>query len=386
MRESIEALFASLEKHVNMVKLDYPEMSVIGIGSLGVETALPLIEQHRGDKIRVGLIYSSFDGLTAILEKLGLKQDVLRKAAVKTLEREKISSLWPLSYENAGGGNFFKEVKRAGLHKPKLAVIVAAAYDGLSSGIACRLAEFYRDHGVKTVFFAIMPSADEPEVHMFNAYCALANLLGKRAADVVTLMSRDRLEKFEVIDAYGKPFRGLQALGVMLRVLHRFVGEAEWFAHSSKELDIRHFTPLLALSTSLEIYGSIKNMLRVAAINKLLDIELDSAQCLFVYPTLLGLLSDVTHETFIRAVTAWLEGRAKLSLIHVAEPRYVKLGFDKIDLLLLIGGFKLKDLVDRVLHEGYLKFKSVAVERKLVKEEVLRDLEEALNGYLERFS
>ena len=69
----------------------------------------------------------------------------------------------------------------------------------------------------------------------------------------------------------------------------------------------------------------------------------------------------------------------------MAEPRYIKLGFDKIDLLLLVGGFKLKNLVDHV-YEGYLRFKPVLVERKLVREETLKELEEMFKGYLERFS
>lgn len=366
-----------------MIRAEYPDLSIIGIGSLGAEAVLPLIDKV-GNKVKAGLIYSSMDSLSALLEKTGLSNGALRKAAVKTLEKEKVSSIWPLAYDMAGRKGFFNELKKAGLHKSKVAVVIAPAYDGLSSGIACRLLEVLSQSGARALLLAIMPPGSEPEVHMFNSYCALASALGG-GADAVILVDRGRLEVFEVVDAYGKPFKGLQALGVMLQIFQRFLSDVEWFAHSAKELDIRHYTPLLSLSNSLEIYGSIKNMLRVAAANKLMEAELESVQCLFVYPTLLGLLGNITHDSFMKAVSAWLENKAKLSIIHVAEPRYVRLGFDKIDLLLLAGGFRLGNAINYLL-DGYLRFKQVAVERKLVEREKLAELEEKFNSYLERFS
>jgi hypothetical protein len=140
------------------------------------------------------------------------------------------------------------------------------------------------------------------------------------------------------------------------------------------------YSVLLATGASVKIYGSLENMLNAILLKPLLTFDLSSASILYVLlriPT--SLKEKLPRGKIELAITSWFKEKADLKSIYVTEPVYVEDTNDRIDLILLVGGFDTTKMVAD-LDKKVKSMKNRAVKKGFIKDEdwqaIMKNLEE----------
>jgi len=121
-------------------------------------------------------------------------------------------------------------------------------------------------------------------------------------------------------------------------------------------------------------------MLNAILLKPLLTFDLSSASILYVLlriPT--SLKEKLPRGKIELAITSWFKEKADLKSIYVTEPVYVEDTNDRIDLILLVGGFDTTKMVAD-LDKKVKSMKNRAVKKGFIKDEdwqaIMKNLEE----------
>jgi hypothetical protein len=203
------------------------------------------------------------------------------------------------------------------------------------------------------------------DVH-FNAFSSIGLCVSKGFASLC-LLDRDQLESYVGVDRKGSVLKG----NVFFNYLLEMVAAKETFVQELSELsrafDVRMYTVLSATGASFSMYGSIENILNSALSRPLLKFDLTSASIVYVLLRLPLQLKEKLHRGKIELEIAdWFKEKASLQTVFISEPVYVEDANDRVDLVMLVGGFdttemftsmekKVKSIKNFVLKKGSIK-------------------------------
>jgi len=123
---------------------------------------------------------------------------------------------------------------------------------------------------------------------------------------------------------------------------------------------------------------------KAALLKPLLDFDLSTSSLLYVIvrmPT--NLIDKIPRAKIELTITEWFKEKTNMQSIHVAEPIYTEDTSDRIDAVLLIGGFNLNPIFDElgkkvenikrtVIDKGYMTEEwhvtNIVEEQKIVRE------------------
>jgi hypothetical protein len=126
---------------------------------------------------------------------------------------------------------------------------------------------------------------------------------------------------------------------------------------------------LLATGASLQIYGSIENILNTALSRPLLKFDLSSASLLYVLLRIPSHLKErLPQEKIELAIAAWFKEKANLKSIYVSEPIYVADVSDRIDVAMFLGGFNATNML-RSMEKKVSAIKNQAIKQGSIKED-----------------
>jgi hypothetical protein len=151
-------------------------------------------------------------------------------------------------------------------------------------------------------------------------------------------------------------------------------------------MGIHAFVPCLAIGRSIEIFGSIVNILESALASPLAPMDKEFVMLSYVLVQVPNKLASSLHEKTLRAeLNKWNKDqfpRLKGSVLQLSHSNRTS---DRVDLCLLLGGTKLATTAQRA-KEGYDRFKSI-VGRKAWEQEFgvtsknLSDMEKDIKLY-----
>jgi hypothetical protein len=108
----------------------------------------------------------------------------------------------------------------------------------------------------------------------------------------------------------------------------------------SRSFRVELFTVLMAAGSSLEIYENLRNILDIALEQPLLDFDISTASIIYVLVKApLRLQGRLTKGFIELEVNSWLKERLEIDVPQICEPIYVDELNDRIDVVILVGGF-----------------------------------------------
>lgn len=248
------------------------------------------------------------------------------------------------------------------------ALMVSSLWDGVGSGVLPALISQFKEWNINSVAFAVLPSKIQPSDVHFNAFSSLGMCASKDFTSVL-LMDRDQLENYVGVDRNGSILKGNIIVNYMLELVLAKETFVQELCELSRAFNVKMYTILLATGASLQIYGSLENILNTALSRPLLKFDLSSASLLYVLLRIPEHLKDkLPQEKIELEIASWFKEKANLKSIYVSEPIYVADVNDRIDIAMFLGGFDATKML-RSMEKKVSAIKSQAIKQGSIKEE-----------------
>lgn len=362
-RKSDFNILESIERHIGDLKPLVPKQAIICVGEYPIKTLL-----KEPSAIRDGL-------LPIFIEK---SSDDIYKWLPKDYNPNLL-----LGFEDSGiDTHFYYDVlpalirdrsivdsikKRSG-QELRGAVIFSSAWDGVGSAAVSSLTEKFTKEGIDSLSIAILPSNIQPPDAHLNAY-AMMQLALQTDGSTVLLLNRDLFEAYDGVDRKGEQLKGNSVVNYLLELFLSKELLVQEISELSRTFNIRHFGALAVTAASYKVYGSIQNMLDTALLKPLTNFNITSASLLYVLLRMPAALKDTVPRAKIDlAITNWFKNKTSPQSIHISEPIYTQDLTDRIDAVLLVGGFDTTEMFGEI-EEKISSLKTNALEKGLITQD-----------------
>lgn len=356
-------VLASIEKHIKALKPLLPKQALVCIGEYPIKMALkdPAINEEATLPI---LIEKSSDEIYKWLPK-GISTQFVLGFEEEHIDTHFWYNVLPTIWKN---NSVIESLKTQPTEKLQNAIIFSSVWDGIGSASLPTLIEKFKTANMDTLSMAVLPSKIQPNDAHFNAYASLKMCLSADGATVL-LLDRDQIEGFEGVDRKGEVIKGNVVVNYLLNLFLAKDTLIKEISELSRTFNIKLFTPIVVAGASQRIYGSLENMLNTAILKPFLTFDLSSASLLYVLLRIPSSLKDKLSKSDIElAITNWFRGKTTLQSIYITEPIYTEDMTDRIDAVLLVGGFDIAPLFGE-LEKKVEPLKNKAVESGLMTED-----------------
>jgi len=185
----------------------------------------------------------------------------------------------------------------------------------------------------------------------------------------VVLLDRDCVEDYVGVDRNGSRIKGNVILDYVLGMMLDKETFTQELNELSRSFSIKLYTMVVVTGASFKIYGSFKNMLSASSLNPFLEFDLASASILYILVRApIALKEKLTRAKIELAAAKWSKSMSNIKSIYVTEPIYVDDTSDRVDVVVVAGGFDLTELTN-FFRKKSAEVKSETVKKGLIKEE-----------------
>ena len=349
-------VLASVEKHIESLKPLLPKQVIVCIGEYSIKALL------REPGITKGplpiLIEKSSDEIYKWIPKNFDPYFVLDFEDTKTKTHFWYNVLPFISKDDS----VIESLKKKSTEKLHEALIFCSVWDGIGSASLPTFISKFKASNIDPLSIALLPSRIQPTDAQFNTYAALEMCQTIDGATVL-LMDRDHLESYEGVDRQGELIKGNMVSNYLVNMFLAKKMLVDEISELSRTFNSKLFTPLLVTGASYKIYGSLENMLNTALLKPFLTFDLSSASLLYVLLRLPSTLKDKLPRGKIElGIANWFKDKAELRSIYITEPIYTEDMSDRIDVVLLVGGFDTTKMFAD-LEKKVLGLKNQAIEK-----------------------
>jgi len=218
-------------------------------------------------------------------------------------------------------------------------ITVCSISEGVTSGVVPTLNSHLNQQKKDNVYIAVFPSLDHSSDALCNAFSSLGSLLLQGAGPIV-LMDRSHLDSFIGVNRAGGLLSGEGIARYLSEMILEKKGLIKDLVKLSQSFKVELFSVLMATGSSLEIYENLQHILDIALEQPLMDFDLSTAALVYVIVRApLRLQESLTKGYIELQVNDWLKGRLNLNIPQICEPIYVDEFNDRIDVVILVGGF-----------------------------------------------
>jgi hypothetical protein len=363
--ENDEMLFevdSSIRKHIAMLKPWFPTQ---GILCLGEYPARILLGGQFGSKTDDALLVFVDRSSKSIAK---WSERPLDPHSYVGLDIEIEGHFWfdVLPYIVKDG--FMTKLKNTSVDKVHEAIIVSSTWDGFSSALLPTLLGQSKTWGLSNVTLAVLPSKVQPPDAKFNAFYCLGMCISKDFSPLL-LLDRDKIEGYVGVDRQGSVIKGSAVLDYILDMMLAKETFVQDMFDLLKPFSARICGVLAVTGASLRIYGSLENILSTTLVKPLTEFDLPNASLVYVLVRLPLKLKDKLSKGKIELVVSdWFGSKAAIRSVYVAEPIYVEDALDRIDLVMVVGGFSTAKMFAAVDKEVAM-IKNHVIEKGFVKKE-----------------
>ena len=267
-----------------------------------------------------------------------------------------------------GDSALIARLKNKPINNWRGAVFVSSLWDGVGSALLPALISQFKEWNINSVAFAVLPSKIQTADVQFNAFSSLGMCASKDFTSVL-LVDRDQLENYVGVNRNGSKLKGNIIVNYLLELALAKETFVQELCELSRAFNVKMYAILLATGASLQIYGSLENILNIALSRPLLKFDLSSASLLYVLLRIPAHLKDkLPQEKIELAIAAWFKEKANLKSIYVSEPIYVADVSDRIDVAMFLGGFDATKML-RSMEKKVSAVKSQAIKQGSIKED-----------------
>lgn len=298
---------------------------------------------------------------------LAEKQTLLKPDNNLSLKLEKDTHFWyqamPQLKENK---ILIENLKNRLINNTKGVLILSSLWEGFSSGINPVLISKFKQSNINSIAIGVLPSQIQPPDAHFNAYSSVGLNLSNNFTPIL-LLDRDQIENFVGINKNGLLIKGTEIINYLLELITKKETFIKEIAELTRTFKIKAYSVLLASGASLSVYGSLENILNTTIIQPLLKFDVSTSSLLFGLVFIPAKLKKtLTKDKIEIALANWFNGKANLKSIQISEPIYIECESDRIDIILLMGGFnistilatykkKAKPITSSVLKQGFVE-------------------------------
>ncbi|MGD2201735.1 MAG: hypothetical protein PVJ38_08910, partial [Candidatus Bathyarchaeota archaeon] len=226
----------------------------------------------------------------------------------------------------------------------------------------------------------VFPSLGHSSDALFNAFSSLGQILIQGSGPIV-ILDRDRLDSFISVNRAGARLLGDDVPRYLAELFLDKKGIVRDLAKLSQAFKVELFTALMASGSSMEIYESLRNVLDVTLEQPLLDFDLSTISLVYVLIRApLRMQEQFTKGYIELEVNDWLKDTLGLNVPQICEPVYVDEFNDRVDVIILVGGFDPQPLFKKV-DERITRFDNLIKEHGFYDREVWDKIRQRLvNG------
>ena len=353
-------VLASIEKHIEGLKPLLQKQVLVCIGEYPIKTILkePIITKEVTLPI---LIEKSSDEIYKWLPK-GYDAHFVLGFEEEHIDTHFWYNVLPtISRDNS----VLESLRKRSLEKLHGAIIFSSVWDGVGSASLPTYIRKFKEANIDSLSIVVLPSKIQPKDAQFNACGALETCLATDGATIL-LLERDQIESYEGVDRKGEPIKGNTVVNYLLNMFLAKNSLVEEIAELSRTFNTKLFTALFVTGSSYNIFGSLDNMLNAALLKPFLNVDLPNASLLYVLLRLpLSMKDKLPRGKIELTITNWFKEKTNLQSIYITEPIYTQDMNDRIDAVLLIGGFeatkmlsdmetKVKSLKDNAVEKGFI--------------------------------
>jgi hypothetical protein len=353
----------NIRNHIDHLRPWFPRQAVICIGEYPIQI---LLKGHFVDK-KDDILPIFIDKYSENIVKWS--QSRLKAYNILGLDTNIDTHFWFHVFPHITKNDaFIARLKNKHIDKLREAIMVSSVWDGVGSALLPALISQFKVWNINSVALAVLPSKlQSSDVH-FNAFSSMGICASKDFTPVL-LIDRDSLESYVGVDRKGSRIRGNMVVNYVLELMLAKKTLVQELSELSRSFNVKIFTVLPVTGASLKIYGSLENVLNTALFRPLLTFDLSNASLLYVLLCMpLQLKDKLPREKIELVIANWFKGRASLKSIYVSDPIYVEDFSDRIDVVMLVGGFDVTKIFTSMEKEVSV-IKSDAIERGLISKD-----------------
>ena len=268
-----------------------------------------------------------------------------------------------------GDGDFSRSLDELIFDYHDEVVISGSLSEGVTAGVLPTLNSKLVNDKKNAVFLAVFPSMDYSSDALFNAFSSLGLLLGAETGPII-LLDNTRLSQFIGVNRGGGRLSNGDIVDFLVELLLDKRGLIRDLVKQSDSFKADIFTALMAAGASLEIYENLRNILDITLEQPLLDFDLSTAQFVYVLVRAPLRLQHQLPKGYIELeVNSWLKDVADLNTPLICEPIYVEEHGDRIDVVVLVGGFETGHIFE-TMDKRISRFSTLIVEHQLYEKEI----------------
>lgn len=366
--EKIEGIVEPLKPKLQIL----PKHALICIGEYPVKVLVKGQFPSQKDDVQPVFIDKSSE------EIIKWSKDVLDADAVSGLDANVETNFWfqilPYLAQNE---DLVARLKNKLVDNQYGALLLASSWDGVGSALLPTLISRLNEWSIKSIALSILPSKLQPSDAHFNALSSMGMCVSKDPATLI-LVGRDQLNKYVGVDRNGSVMKGNMVLNCLVEMMltkKTFVRE---LSEMSRSFGVKTYTVLVATGASFKIYGSLENILDTTLFRPLLAFDLSGASLLYVLLRIpLHLKEKLSRDKIELAIAQWFKEKATLESIYVTDPIYVEEGNDRVDVVMFVGGFDLREM-STLMEKKVNAIKTQAVKQGSIKEEDWEEIMKSL--------
>jgi hypothetical protein len=353
---------ASILKHIAMLKPWFPKRAVVCIGDYPVRILLKGSAVGNAD----GILPVYVDKSSSDIAKWSPQS--LDEHSVLGLDADIDTHFWFDASAYIKDNEFMARLRNTSINKVHETLVISSTWDGLSSALLPNLISQSKAWSMSYAALTVLPSMVQPGDAKFNAYSCLGMCASKDFTPIV-LLDRDRLEGYVGVDRKGSIIKGSAILDYVLEMILAKDTFVQEICDLLRPFEARFCGALAITGTSLKIYGSLENILNTTLVKPLTDFDWATTSLVYVLIRMPRKLKDkLTKGKIELAVADWFGDKADLKSVYVSEPMYVDDELDRIDVVMLAGGFDTSKLFGAI-EKNVTAIKNHAFERGFIKKE-----------------
>ncbi len=202
-----------------------------------------------------------------------------------------------------------------------------------------------------TFAMAVTPSRVETDQYHFNAYYGISSLLhfqDRPNADVIAILNYDELRRVTGVGPTGEEIKGEGLIVALMRMIGMDIGHAgaTRLARLSQDLGIQAYVPCLGLGRSMEIFGSLPNILESAFLLPMGPVDKGNVMAVYLLIRIPNRISNVLPDRIVNelfdnwAKQSFPQLKASLCLITRTDELS-----DRVSACILLGGDSLGNIL-----------------------------------------
>ena len=365
-------LLASIKKNIDSIESLLPDRAVITVG----QYTLDALESPGIDE----------EGLTDII-RVHHKKDLEHKTVYVDPDSDvEIDTLYEPHYwfdllEHVDAEAFDDMLgKRVYDYHDEILTMVNLS-EGSSSGLYPLLHRFLAKREKNVLGISIVPSMSHSSDALFNSFASLG-IVSIDGSTPLLLIDQAKLEDYSGVHRTGEILKELDVVDYLMELLLDKRGFIRDLYKLSRNFDIGMFSALMATGCSLGIYESFRNILDVTLEQPLMEFDISTATMIYVLVRApLYYRDELTKGQIEYEVSQWMAESLGVDIPQICEPVFVDEFGDRVDVVILVGGFDTKKMFGDI-YRRIERFSKMNLEQGLYDRELWDEIKKKLLGEL----